>query len=290
MCTLTLAWQAFPDAPVVVAANRDEAVDRPSRPPAYVETDPTVFAPLDERAGGTWMGVNDRGVFVGITNRWVEGLAGERSRGRLVRDCLRAGSAAAAARVAERAVREDEYAGFNLVVADAGPGWRDAGDEARVDDARSHDRDDPSAAILLEWDGRLSVTTLDPGVHVVVNVGADGAFFEPARRPEAGRKQGENASRLREALRPEPDESPDSWLERAREAIADHDFGACVHRGEFGTVSSSLVRLNADRTARFEFADGPPCETAFEVVQDGPLRANERAADRRDVDDGEGSL
>jgi uncharacterized protein with NRDE domain len=267
MCTLTLAWRAFPDAPVVVAANRDEAVDRPSRPPSVVESDPVVFAPLDEHAGGTWMGVNEHGVFVGITNRWVEGLTAERSRGLLVRDCLRAETAADAARVVESAVGADAYDGFNLVVADA------------------------NAAILLEWGGTLRVTTFEPGVHVVVNVGADGTFFEPPRRPEVGPEQGTNAGRLREHLRPEPGETTASWRHRAREAIADHEFGACVHEDHYGTVSSALVTVGEDGTIQYDHAEGPPCETAFERVFDGRLvEAYSEVDPSGGEDDDEGSL
>jgi uncharacterized protein with NRDE domain len=242
MCTLTLAWQVFPDAPVVVAANRDEALNRPSEPPAEIA--PGVIAPRDAEAGGTWMGYTESGLFVGITNRWVEGLAAERSRGLLVRDCLERATAEEAARFVEHAVAEHEYDGFNLVVADE------------------------NAAILLEWDGHLAVTTLEPGVHVLVNVGIDGTFYEPARRPELGPEQADNAVRLRDHLQPEPSEHVEEWVERAGEALGNHDFGVCVHEDGYGTVSSSLVTLWKDGTGEFRFADGPPCETAFEQVRE----------------------
>jgi uncharacterized protein with NRDE domain len=243
VCTLILAWQVFPDAPVVVAANRDEAVDRPSEPPGVLESDPGVVAPRDAEAGGTWVGYNEHGLFVGVTNRWVDAeLAGERSRGLLVRDALRQSDAESAARLVERAVTDAEYDGFNLVVADA------------------------NAAVLLEWDGRLRVTQFDPGVHVVVNVGADGRFAIPARRPEAGEAQTENARRVHEALEPEPGETTASWRDRAADVLADHDFGVCVHEDGYGTRSSSLVTVGREG-ATYEFADGPPCETPYRRVE-----------------------
>jgi uncharacterized protein with NRDE domain len=241
VCTLVFAWQVFADAPVVAAANRDEATGRPSRPPRLLEDDPRVVAPQDAEAGGTWLGYNEHGVFVAITNRWVD-LAGERSRGLLVRDALRQGSAEAAARTVERVVETDSYAGFNLVVADA------------------------DAAVYLEWDGSLAVRQLRPGVHVVVNVGADGDYFVPEARPEAGERQADDARRLATHLRPEPGEDADAWRARAADAVADHEFGVCVHGDGFGTRSSSLVTLQADGRADFAFADGPPCETDYEPV------------------------
>ena len=242
MCTLTLAWQVFPDAPVVVAANRDELFGRPSEPPAVVDEEPRVVAPQDAEAGGTWIGYNERGLLVAITNRWTDAdLAGERSRGLLVRDTLRRESAEDAARFVEREVDEREYDGFNLVLAD---------------DAAAH---------LFEWDGRLGFSRLEPGVHVVVNVGADGEFAVPEVRPDAAREQAGNARDVRAALTPEPGETAEDWLDRAGDVLADHEYGVCVHGEGFGTRSSSLV-LIGDRGSRYWFADGPPCEAAYREV------------------------
>ena len=69
MCTLALYFKVFPGYPLVVAANRDEHYDRPSAPPSITGTDPTILAGTDLRAGGTWLGVNEYGLLVGILNR-----------------------------------------------------------------------------------------------------------------------------------------------------------------------------------------------------------------------------
>lgn len=242
MCTFTVAWQVFPGAPVVVAANRDERLDRPASAPAVRDWERPVVAPMDEEAEGTWIGFNDAGLLVAVVNRWVRGLAGDRSRGLLVRDTLRQDTAEDAARYVEREVEARSYEAFNLVCVDE------------------------NACIVLEWDGRLRVRNLNPGVHVVVNVGADGSYFVPEQRPEAGVDQARNADGVRTALQPEPGESADEWLERARRVIADHEYGVCVHGDGFGTRSSSLVKLGEAR--RYEFADGPPCETAYDTVEE----------------------
>lgn len=247
MCTLTLAWQAFPDAPVVAAANRDERLSRESEPPARRDWDPPAIAPLDAEAGGTWIGYNAAGVFAAVTNRWVDAdLAGERSRGLLVRDVLGHESAEDGVRAVERAIEAHEYQGFNLVVADE------------------------RAAVYLEWDGSLRVRNLDPGVHVVVNVGADGEYLVPAAHPERGEAQAHNASAVRTVLQPEPGEDSRAWLDRAATVISDHEYGVCVHADGYGTRSSSLIRLGTDGWS-YAFADGPPCETAFEAVESEPV-------------------
>jgi uncharacterized protein with NRDE domain len=243
VCTLVLAWQVFADVPIAVAANRDEATDRQSRPPTVWDTDPAILAPRDDSAGGTWIGYNEHGILAAITNRWLEEPpAADRSRGLLVRDVLAAKTSEDAARTVESAVDGTSYDGFNLVVADE------------------------HAALLLEWDGALSIRNLDPGVHVVVNVGADGRYHMPAFRATAAREQAENADRLRTALRPEPGESGDEWRGRAASTIADHEYGVCVHGDGFGTRSSSLIQFHDDGRT-YWYADGPPCQTEYERVE-----------------------
>jgi hypothetical protein len=104
MCSLVLAAQVFAGVPLVVVANRDEQLDRASSPPLVWHGDgsggtsesPPFIAPRDDVAGGTWLGVNRAGVFVGITNRYLGPQDATRaSRGRLVADALALGSARA---------------------------------------------------------------------------------------------------------------------------------------------------------------------------------------------------
>jgi len=258
VCTLILAWRLFADAPVAAAANRDEALDRPSSPPAVSGGDPRVLAPRDERAGGTWMGYNDRGLFVAVTNRWAgPDLAGERSRGLLVRDALDRATAREAREFVRAEIDAREYGPFHLLLAD--------------------DR----GATLIEWDGTLGVRGLAPGLYVVRNVGWSAAFrpphdgkrdaeatFAPADGPgrEAGPRQHRSLRRAREALVPGDDEGVDAWIERAERTLSDHEFDLCVHGDGFGTRSSSAVALGTDGKRRFEFADGPPCEATYEPV------------------------
>ena len=241
MCTITLAWQVFEETPVLVAANRDESVGRPAEPPRRRDWGRAVIAPLDQRAGGTWIGYNEDGVVVALANRWTEAtLSGERSRGLLVREALGHESAEAAIRFVERELDERDYEGFNLVAVDE------------------------TAAILVEWDGVPRVVPFDPGVHVVVNVGADGVYAVPPSRAEYGSAQTEHAEAVRSALQPEPGERGRAWLDRASDVISDHDYGVCIHGDGFGTVSSSLIQVDGGH--RYDFADGPPCENLFERV------------------------
>ncbi|MFC7071976.1 NRDE family protein [Halovenus rubra] len=242
MCTLTLAWQVFEDAPVLVAANRDEALGRPSEPPARRDWGARAIAPIDLEAEGTWLGYNEHGVLVGVTNRWLDAdREGERSRGLLVRDALASETAEDAIRAVEQELDERIYDGCYLLAADE------------------------HAAMLVESGQERTVTNLTPGVHVVVNVGADGGYSIPAHRQEAARGQAANADAVRETLKPEPGAQAEEWLDRASEILGNHEYSVCVHDDGFGTRSASLVKLGADERT-YEYADGPPCETAFERV------------------------
>ena len=92
MCTLIVLHRCFADAELLVAANRDEYLDRPAEPPALRRWNGrTVLAPRDVRAGGTWLGLNDAGVFAALTNRPnATPDPTRRSRGLLVVDALAA--------------------------------------------------------------------------------------------------------------------------------------------------------------------------------------------------------
>ena len=70
MCLLAVRFHAHPEAPVVIAVNRDERYTRPAeaiqvlRPSA-----PRVLGGLGVLAGGTRLAVNEHGVYAGVTNR-----------------------------------------------------------------------------------------------------------------------------------------------------------------------------------------------------------------------------
>src|SRR5262245_38362910 len=102
MCTLIVLHRCHPGTPLLVAANRDEYVARPALGPrVHTWHGRRVVAPIDERAGGSWLGLNDAGVFVGLTNRPTAKLdAARRSRGLVVADALGCASAARAAEAA----------------------------------------------------------------------------------------------------------------------------------------------------------------------------------------------
>ncbi|MCZ6637199.1 MAG: NRDE family protein [Alphaproteobacteria bacterium] len=120
MCTVVILRRPGEDWPLILAANRDEMIDRPWRPPGRHWPDRAdVVAGRDELAFGTWLGINDTGVVAAIMNR--EGSLGpdpdKRSRGELVLEALDHADAVTAAG-ALRFLEASAYRPFNLVVAD----------------------------------------------------------------------------------------------------------------------------------------------------------------------------
>ena len=121
MCTLILYYKLLENYPIVVAANRDEQYSRKALAPHVICQHPRIYAGTDEQAGGTWLGVNEFGLLVGIVNRHSPQPQdpARRSRGILCRDllCQKDANAAREAMIAEGRARP--YNSFYFMWADA---------------------------------------------------------------------------------------------------------------------------------------------------------------------------
>lgn len=248
MCTLIAFRGVWTDAPLVIATNRDEAYDRPSAPPRWLDGEPSVLAPLDERAGGTWMGASRRGLWIGLTNRHAgSNDPGLRSRGLLCRDLL--GAASAAEAVGRLESLGERYNPFHVVIADS-------------------DR-----IVLVEYEsGRLDVRPLGPGCHIVTNRPSD----DHAEEPKAGRaRQLLHDSGLWPAERGRP--APEDLEARLADVLGDHGVegrdALCLHGERYGTLSAAIWRIGwppggvGEPDIRLAFADGPPCTAPFAAAE-----------------------
>lgn len=115
MCTVILLFQLSPVAPVVVAANRDEFYERPSVPPELLfQTFPKAIGGRDLRHGGSWMGINECGLLVALTN--VRSTKeGQLSRGQIVLDALRCENQAEVSKLLEKGRVHEQCQPFNLL-------------------------------------------------------------------------------------------------------------------------------------------------------------------------------
>ena len=69
MCTILLAWRCHPEAPILLAANRDELIARASAPPGVLNRDPLIVGGRDLVARGTWLAIAATGSICAVTNR-----------------------------------------------------------------------------------------------------------------------------------------------------------------------------------------------------------------------------
>lgn len=119
MCLIIFAYRSFPGYRLVLAANRDEFYNRPTRHLSYWDDAPEILAGRDLRAGGTWMGITRTGRFAAITNYREVGLTREDapSRGALVRDFL-LGNSLPHNYLKTVQAKGQTYNGFNLIIGD----------------------------------------------------------------------------------------------------------------------------------------------------------------------------
>lgn len=251
MCTLALYFREFRGYPLVIAANRDEQFSRPASAPAVWPGAPKILAGKDLAAGGTWLGVNARGVAAGIVNRRVnpaETSAPPRSRGLLCLDMLQTGNAGEAR---ERLGREEgaKYQPFALLVADA-----------------------DAAFVAFNSGKEINLTELAPGLHVFSNTSFTGqgrgkldyarGLFASAggalrdKLDGAAAKLDAAVATLKAVL---GDHAPADHSPEPRDAICVHTPGAA-----YGTVSSSIIFASrAEKKFYFYHAGGAPCRSGY---------------------------
>jgi len=124
MCLILIAWQAHPEYPLVVAANRDEFFARRTAAADFWHDAPAVLAGRDLEAGGTWLGVTRQGRFAALTNYRdpARNRSSTPSRGGLVSGFLTGAQSGPDYLVEVEAVA-DRYNGFNLIFGDAQDLW-----------------------------------------------------------------------------------------------------------------------------------------------------------------------
>ncbi|MBV8916166.1 MAG: NRDE family protein [Acetobacteraceae bacterium] len=238
MCTVIILVRPGHSWPLLLAANRDERLEREWDPPAAHWPDrPGVVGGRDRLGGGTWMAIRG-GVLAAVLNRpgSLGPAAGKRSRGELPLLALEQGCAAdAAAWLLE--MDAGLYRTFNLVVGDPEGAWFVRG----------------------LGKGKPQVRLLDPGLHIVTAHDPN----DPAS-PRATR----HLPRFQAAPVPDPARGLwQDWLALLGDRAGPR--GAALNvpgEGGFGTVCASLAAISADGQGRWLFAAGPPDMAPFRPV------------------------
>ncbi|REJ69798.1 MAG: hypothetical protein DWQ31_03170 [Planctomycetota bacterium] len=228
MCLLAIQLQVSNSVPLMLAANREEAYDRASTPPVFHDETPKVVCGIDQRAGGTWLGVNQYGLIVAVTNREKENLPSKpKSRGLLCRQLLQCISASVASRRAESHVARGAYAGVNVLCADV------------------------HSAFVTEGGDEVETIDLEPGLHLMATGNVDDE--EDPRILLAS-----------EMFAAEPTDDAGSFLRVATKVMSYHaenpdEPSIVIHGEQRGTVSSTLITLaNFRNRSTYHFAQGSP--------------------------------
>jgi len=252
MCTIVVLRGVRADYPLVIATNRDEFYARSASGAVRLLDQPATVGGRDLVKGGTWMGVTRDGLFVGVTNQrtLVPPDPTKRSRGELVLEALRLGTAAA---VTDMLLRLDAsaYNAFNLM-------WGDA------------------QALFVGYarDERptLEIEPVPEGVHVLPNDRLDDAespkvararaLLAPYLEADFAALEAALKRTLADRVRPELGALPDWPLP----AHMSRDFlrelsALCIRTPLYGTRSSTLVALTPGGVGRYLYADGPPDQT-----------------------------
>lgn len=231
MCLLIVLRGLHRHHPVIVGANRDERFDRKAAPPGlWVGERRRILSPRDRVAAGTWLAINDRGRFAGITNlAGVPSVEGAPSRGLLPhlaldREDLDAGIQAVVATVAEA-----PHSGFQLVLCD--------GSRTVVL------QNGKSGLQVLEWSDPVLLVTNGHGPGDFAPRGLLGATAQHV-----------DVERQLDALIP---------LLRDRGGDGHHEISK--HGECYGTVSSSVIAIPAKDPTEllWRYAPGPPDITDY---------------------------
>lgn len=265
MCLIVVAWQAHPDFPLVVAANRDEFFARPTAAAALWDDAPGLLAGRDLQAGGTWLGLHRRPPgssaahftyrFAALTNfrHPASQFPEARSRGELPSRFLMA-EASAYDFAHELSQSGQAYGGFNLLTATLNAAG--AGELTYC-----HNLTD-----LLPAEAPPTPQRLVPGIHAVSNSVLDTPWpkLQQARErfanalehlPDTGQFSQAALALLTDRQRATDAELPRTGVPLEWERILSSIF---VHSPNYGTRASTLLWIDRHGQANFrEISFGP---------------------------------
>lgn len=235
MCIVIIGFKVVKDYPLVLGVNRDELYERGGEPPALRFGRPVIFCGRDPKAGGTWMGLNQHGLLVAITDRAGDYIAKERrSRGLLCLDALQQSKPKEVTKFLRTELKKRVYNPFNLFYGNT------------------------EDALLVSYEeGEHSVKKLDTGVHYLANGDLNDQENPKLRRAKSLLEQSALGT-IGEAI------------ESLKSVLTDHgdeeNSPICEHGEDTGTLSSTIVALG--RRNIFLHADTAPCGSRYQDLSE----------------------
>lgn len=229
MCLLILAYGVLDDSPLVVAANREERVDRSAVGPYAWPEPPGIVAARDLEAEGTWLGIHQRGLLAAIVNLHTTDTVDPQAttRGILPVEALQGADVDQATQRVMACVTENTFNSFVLAITDA-----------------------RMVAIITHDGEQTTCEQVPPGLCVITNAGVNAE--DDAR-----------ASAVREYWQRRTPRSRDDAISTLTETCIELAVPVSTRRwqGQFirsGTVSSSIVSYRYSRSTPRDNAIRPP--------------------------------
>ncbi len=231
MCLIVFGYKTIPGYRLILAANRDEFYERPTRAARFWDSDPFLLAGKDQVAGGTWLGVHKNGRIAALTNYRKMGFHNPdaRSRGHLVTAFLQ--SRRPAGEFLSTFPDPESYNGFNLLAADAQSFYHYSNITSRS-------------------------TPVEPGIHGISNALMNTPWPKVEKAKQEFRKlmisnslDEENLFRILANSDTYPsDQLPDTGLSPEMEKAVSAIF---IRTEEYGTRCSTVVRIQDNGDVRF---------------------------------------
>ncbi len=231
MCLIIFGYMVHPEYRLIVAANRDEFLDRRTAPLGWNFPDEKILGGRDLKAGGIWMGITEGGRFGAITNyrdpSHNNSLAP--SRGELIPGFLRSDREPELFLEDQREPGK-EYNGYNLLLAD-------------------------SDKLCCYSNMSEEIGLLSPGVYGLSNHLLDTPWPKVRRGKEMLEQiiTGDNLvdnmlEMLADRYQPGDDLLPDTGVGIEWERLL---APLCIHGLTYGTRSSSVVLIGYDNSVKF---------------------------------------
>jgi uncharacterized protein with NRDE domain len=120
MCLLFISYRKTPGFKLVLAANRDEFLARPTAALGFLDRDRTILCGRDLQEGGTWLAIDAGSRFAAVTNyrKPLLEIPFPRTRGDIVINYV-TGSASSREYVHFLQTEGNKYNGFNVIVGDS---------------------------------------------------------------------------------------------------------------------------------------------------------------------------
>jgi len=249
VCTLIVLHRLLDEYPVVVLHNRYLGAGTLEEPPRVSWGRRRVFSPYDVASRGTWVGFNESGLLVAVTNQETEfNERPARSRGLLAMDLLDGCETAEEAKafLTDPDVRWD-YRRGNFVVADGNSAWQ------------------------VVWDKETVAQRLQPGGHVVTTL----TIFPGVEWTERAEKMWVNVEKRRiralQLLGALDVSDLDGTVEGLKIIGSDHGSekgpgSICYHypTGENVQTSSTIMALGQEiSNSRILYCVGNACENEY---------------------------